>query len=126
MKDLDSWEHEQYKEMKAEEVYAEANSLLSFLSHSIKVGDQANIDKALEQVEAFQNKTKKPEPKTKLYNHAFTVAFTVISKHEDPNDVQEHDVLEGLQGRVASLSDTDDGDNVLEACEPYDTYEIED
>jgi len=110
-------------EARLEENYAEANNLLSFLSHAIKVGDQANIDKALEQVECFRIKTAK---KTRtMYNHAFTVAFTVDSEHEDPGDIQAHDILEGLTKRVQALSSVDDDDNVLEACEPYDVYDFE-
>ena len=98
----------------------DSREILSFLTHSIKVGDQANIDKALELSSNFLNNTKESEPKERKFNHAYTVGFEVISSHEDSGEIQEHEILKGLVKRVGSLIEED---CVLESCEPYDCYE---
>lgn len=58
----------------------------------------------------------------KKYNHAFTIAFEVLSDNEG-EDVTADELKEGLANRLRSLKH---GDEILEACDlPYDTYENE-
>lgn len=57
------------------------------------------------------------------YNHAFDVAFIVISEKEDATDVTPMMLAVALNKRIASLLNDDE---FLEAvgC-PFDTYEME-
>ena len=58
----------------------------------------------------------------KKYNHAFTVAFTVVTTNE-ADKVTEKELLAGLTRRLADLIEHDE---IIEAVGmPYDTYEME-
>jgi len=58
----------------------------------------------------------------KKYNHAYQMAFEVVSKHENPDDITEREVLCGLLLRVAGFLEHEN--DTLQACEPYDMYEM--
>jgi hypothetical protein len=58
-----------------------------------------------------------------LYNHAFDLAFEVVSREEDPLKVDARDILAGLQRRVDYL--IAHPDEVLEACDCYDSMDEE-
>ena len=58
---------------------------------------------------------------TKLYNHAFTIAFSLDTDHEG-DKVPAHEILFALQQRVRDLANNPD--EILEAVGlPYDSYE---
>ena len=61
------------------------------------------------------------------YNHAFDIAFTVVTENEG-DKVTGAEMLRGIRERVASLIDEDPTLEVfVEACGlPFDTYEEED
>jgi hypothetical protein len=60
-----------------------------------------------------------PKKKGK-YNHAFDIAFEVISDNEGKN-VTKEELMTGLLRRVANLSDHPT--EIVEACGlPFDTY----
>lgn len=58
------------------------------------------------------------------YNHAFDLAFCLVSEHEDSADVTTDELMAGLLARVKYLVD-----NPMEHDEcfgdAFDTYEIE-
>jgi hypothetical protein len=57
------------------------------------------------------------------YNHAFIIAFTVISEH-DAENVTAEEMREGIANRLVDL-DNNPGE-IVEACGlPYDTYEMQ-
>jgi len=57
------------------------------------------------------------------YNHAFHMAFEVITESENPDNITEHEILAGLLDRVAGFLR---GENdTMQACEPYDMYVCE-
>jgi hypothetical protein len=56
------------------------------------------------------------------FNHAYTLSFEITSKHEEGEDLTGLDLRKALLKRLDNLSD----DDMLEACEPFDTFEIED
>jgi len=56
------------------------------------------------------------------FNHAYTFSFEVTSNHEEGEDLTGLDLRKALMARLDDLSDND----MLEACEPFDTFEIED
>lgn len=60
--------------------------------------------------------------KTK-FNHAFHVAFEVISEADDPDNVTIDEILVGLSQRLTNL--VNNRSEVPEACEQYDVYEID-
>jgi hypothetical protein len=56
------------------------------------------------------------------YNHAFDIAFEVISYEEDGSDVTAEMLADALRDRIDSLFDNDE---MIEACGcPFDTYEM--
>jgi len=58
------------------------------------------------------------------YNHAFTIAFTVISDN-DGEHVTKQELVAGVLRRVADL--VENGDEIIEACGlPFDTYQEDD
>ena len=62
-----------------------------------------------------------------LYNHAYTIAFTVETAHKD-DDVTPMELLQGLLDRVNSIlrEELSGNHEILEATGgAYDTYEIE-
>jgi hypothetical protein len=61
------------------------------------------------------------------FNHAYTIAFSVISNDPDGKDVTPAMLKEALLRRIAALdaTTTPDWSEWLEACDaPYDTYEM--
>lgn len=56
------------------------------------------------------------------FNHAYTLSFEITSNHEEGEDLTGLDLRKALLARLDDLSDND----MLEACEPFDTFEIED
>ena len=57
------------------------------------------------------------------YNHAFDIAFSVVSEHSTGEDVTAEQVREALISRVNSAYESGE---LLEAIgAPFDTYEIE-
>ena len=56
-----------------------------------------------------------------LYNHAFQMAFEVISNQEDGNNITEREVLAGLAQRITNF--LKNPTETLQACESYDAYE---
>lgn len=59
----------------------------------------------------------------KQYNHMLDVAFTVVSEHENWEDIHIMDILHALRSRVQIL--VLDVENAREAFGYNDTYEIE-
>ena len=68
----------------------------------------------------------------KKYNHAFDIAFEVVSEKEDPLDVTPVELLKGLLKRISNMMDEDiENKNIkpytsvwLEACSCFDSYEV--
>ncbi len=59
------------------------------------------------------------------YNHAYTIAFEVISNSEDAGDVTEKMLVDGIFRKLHQIFSPQWGDTMLDACDhPYDTYEI--
>lgn len=60
----------------------------------------------------------------KKYNHAFTIAFEVISDDPEGNDVTADMLKAGLKQRIINLDA--EGDTIwIEATgAPFDTYEV--
>jgi hypothetical protein len=59
------------------------------------------------------------------YNHAFTIAFEVITDDPDGGTLEER--LAGLKARMRTLeTDPDEAAGALMCEGPYDTFEIED
>lgn len=56
------------------------------------------------------------------YNHALDIAFEVISEDEDGEDITPKDVVIGLLRRIADCLENDE---VMDAVDVYDTYEME-
>lgn len=56
----------------------------------------------------------------KTYNHAFTIGFTIASKHPEGDDITPQQFRLGILARLAAVTD----DELIEAvgC-PFDTYE---
>lgn len=58
-----------------------------------------------------------------LFNHAVTIAFTVLSRKEDGSDITPELLRKGVDYRMQQLGNTNEW---LEAClPPYDTYEMD-
>ena len=55
-----------------------------------------------------------------MYNHAFDVAFEVVTEHE-ADEVTEQEIIEALEKRIKTLKKEG---NILEAVGCYDTYEV--
>ena len=53
-----------------------------------------------------------------MFNHAYDIAFEVLSSKEDGSDVTPKMLREAIRARLASLSN----DEMLEACSHYDTF----
>ena len=61
------------------------------------------------------------------YNHAFTIAFVVISEDAKGEDVTNEMFYSALRQRLKDLEQNDGYNEVQEACQPpYDTYKVED
>ena len=56
------------------------------------------------------------------YNHAYHVAFEVITENKDSEHNSDDQILAGLAKRVAYL--IAHKQEVAEACEQYDVYEV--
>lgn len=60
----------------------------------------------------------------KKYNHAFDIAFEVISTDRTGENVTAKELLNGLRRRLENLEKN--GDEIIEACGlPFDTYTME-
>ena len=65
------------------------------------------------------------------YNHAFDIAFEVVTDKKNSNDVTKEELVKGILARLNNML-TEDHENenegvhsvFLEACGCYDTYEI--
>ena len=55
------------------------------------------------------------------YNHAFSIAFSVVSEHPTGEDVTAEQMLAALIKRVVDAYDS--GELLEAAGAPYDTYE---
>lgn len=55
------------------------------------------------------------------FNHAYTLSFEITSNHEEGEDLTGLDLRKALLKRLDDLSD----DDMLEACEPFDTFELD-
>jgi hypothetical protein len=65
---------------------------------------------------------------TKRYDHAFSLAFSVISDREDASDVTHEMLLQGLLKRLMELTESHrsgpQGESLVDACDaPFDTME---
>lgn len=63
----------------------------------------------------------------KLYDHAFTLGFSVVSSHECTHDdwPTEEEMMRGLMARIDEIRRG--VDTLVEACDaPFDTFEVED
>lgn len=61
---------------------------------------------------------------TTYYNHAFTIAFEVVTTDPDGGTLEER--LRGLRRRVASIENNrDEAKGALMGEAPFDTYEME-
>jgi len=58
----------------------------------------------------------------KRYNHAYTVAFSLESGHEDGYDVDKLAFTNAVLQRVLDLNKHDEWDEAVGA--PFDTYEV--
>ena len=65
------------------------------------------------------------------YNHAFDIAFEVVTDKENPDTVTKDELIKALLARLNNMlkedneNGWDDDQSVfLEACGCYDTYEI--
>jgi len=65
------------------------------------------------------------------FDHAYTIAFSVISEDENGEDVTHKMLLKALRKRIQELNmshilDPISGESMLDACEtPYDTFEVD-
>ncbi len=60
-------------------------------------------------------------PKSRKYNHAFTIAFELETNNKGEN-VTKDELLAALRKRIVDLENN--GDEIIEACgAPFDTYE---
>ena len=58
------------------------------------------------------------------YNHAYTLAFEVKSKHADASDVTPAMLTAAILQRIAALQATPLQEDILDACgTPFDTFE---
>jgi len=57
------------------------------------------------------------------FNHAFDLAFEVVSEHGDPCNIPAAAIIAGLEKRLATLKA--DPEQVHEACNGYGRYEAE-
>lgn len=54
------------------------------------------------------------------WNHAFDIAFSLVSQRQDASDVNPQAIRNAILGRLATLTD----DELMEAVgAPFDTYE---
>lgn len=53
-----------------------------------------------------------------MFNHAYDIAFEVLSAKEDGSDVTPRMLREAIRARLATLNN----DEMLEACSRYDTF----
>lgn len=60
------------------------------------------------------------------YNHAYTIAFSLISTKEDGSDVTNDMLAEALKKRVEDCQSEKDSPLLECSGAPFDTYEIED
>lgn len=61
-----------------------------------------------------------------LYDHAFTIGFSLRSPHPKGDDVTPAMLKAALLKRIADLDATPEGAEWIEAAgPPYDTYEVE-
>lgn len=56
-----------------------------------------------------------------VYNHAFSIAFTIDTETENPEAVPLSDLLAALERRIEELRR--DPEELREACDCFDTYE---
>ena len=60
------------------------------------------------------------------YNHAFDIAFEVISDHEEGDDITPEMLRDALQKRITSLDESQsDKGEWHEACGLFDTFKVE-
>lgn len=87
-------------------------------------GFVAHIDKASTLEEAVKEAKKRYLDRVKRYNHAYTIAFSIDTDHED-KDVTADELLEGLENRLKNLRQHKA--EILEAVgAAFDTYENDD
>jgi hypothetical protein len=59
---------------------------------------------------------------TPLYNHAFTIAFSVVSPDESGENIEAETIRQGIRQRMVDLRDDDE---LMEAIgAPFDTYRV--
>lgn len=58
-----------------------------------------------------------------MFNHAYTVAFEVVSEHKNPDEISDKEVLAALIERVAYL--TRNPNEICQACDEYDVYDMQ-
>ena len=59
---------------------------------------------------------------SRKFNHAFDIAFEVVTDKENPSDVTEQEILNALQERIDRLIESG---QVIEAIDCYDSHEEE-
>ena len=60
---------------------------------------------------------------SKKYNHMFTIAFEVVSKHENSDKIPHKEILAGLMRRIANVITAE---GISEAVGPSDdVFEID-
>ena len=65
-------------------------------------------------------------PKKKRYNHAYTIAFSLVSDTEDGSDVTSEMLTAAIEQRMAALDKSGDIEWHEAVGPPYDTFEEED
>jgi len=61
---------------------------------------------------------------TPIYNHAFSIGFSLESQHEDFNKIGPYELIRALQRRVAYLrAHPDEALESIDNC--FDSYEVE-
>jgi hypothetical protein len=60
------------------------------------------------------------------YNHALTIAFTVVSEHPLGEDITNQQIYRGILNRLVDLMGSSNQYEIQEAVQPpYDTYPTE-
>ena len=59
------------------------------------------------------------------YNHAFTIAFAVITDKKDPNEITEKEFADALRARIRDIESGKEDDFRTCCGKAFDSYEIE-
>lgn len=66
-----------------------------------------------------------PSSKNKQYNHAFTIAFELVTVHEETTKIPEEEFYKAIRKRLRSFKDDKEGMTLSAHCgQPFDTYEV--